>query len=230
MSIRFSSLTGWIAIVSAICLILLSANTMDEHVARLLKATSIPLKGIKISFVFPTNSQKKNEKYSNPKLMFYNHSLPQILTVRGVWSRGIVLISQGAISLLTEKELLSIIEIAQIKIQRTEVVTKTFFSFLTYWILKATPKCWANLIFYKRIIEKNPSHHHLSLWSAFLFVFFYSFIRFFHSTAKESLPIFSDNELIQRNFLSAKHKIEKEYKLISFQDPFIDLVSLFNQR
>ena len=96
----------------------------------------------------------KNRKI-DPRLLIFCDSVPRIISVRSLGGRGRLLISQGLLALMTERELISVLRMEVISISKRGAVTQSFCLILMLWLQRFWPSGWAEILLSKEFQQDN---------------------------------------------------------------------------
>lgn len=129
-----------------------------------------------------------------PRLIVFPDPIPEAFGLRSFFGRGTLLMSQGLVGLLDEKELRTVMKICVIRMRHPFVIFQGLCSVGLVLSTRLAPRSWVDLVFLKKPLASIQSHRLNSL-SALRFVLAFPVIRFFLIMGKAPSKASQEGEL-----------------------------------
>lgn len=130
-------------------LLILAAVRSEQGLERRLNATAEVPSGLGISFAMAYREavQDSGFELSRPRIAVFRDPVPAVLVVRGLGSSGVILLSQGLLGILDEKELRAVLRIALHRNEEPEWIFNCLCAYLGSALLGITPRSWRRIFF-----------------------------------------------------------------------------------
>lgn len=144
----------------------------ERAMRRAYRANSTPPKGLQKTLQMAAGKRKQL-----PLISVFADPVPNALVIRSLGGNGSLLLSQGLITLLNERELRAILELCLKRLDSTGITFQSFCKILAVWSLSFSPRPWVSLVFSGRTLSLKEEKL-LSPVSAIGFLILFPLARF----------------------------------------------------
>jgi hypothetical protein len=137
-----------------------------------------------------------------PSLWIYPSPAPQALCARSWGGGGVILVSQGLLSVTQEDDLRRILGTAVMECRGITLLRCSVYAFVASLLARIAPQSWSRVVYSPRMRSRDLKSFSKSPFSAILFLALWFWIDFFRANASRD-P--SRSERV-RTYLSASHK------------------------
>jgi heat shock protein HtpX len=137
----------------------------------------------------------KGTDFKRPRILIYADSYPNALVVRAITGRGSILVSQGMIALLSDRELREVMKLCLVRLGERTLVFQSLSSIFAICVLSLIPRSWSKLAF-GRQISYSKKETELGPFSTLVFLLLYPVVQFFLSVGTWSFTASDEKKRI----------------------------------
>lgn len=161
--------------------------------------TAEQLRGLQVSYARVLEALGRTR---GPTLWVYPSPAPQAMCARSWGGSGVILVSQGLLSVTQEEDLRRILSTAVMECRGITLLRCSVYAFAAALLVRLAPQTWSRVTYSPRMRSRDLKSFSKSPFSAILFLALWFWIDFFRSNASRD-P--SGSERV-RTYLSASHK------------------------
>jgi hypothetical protein len=128
---------------------------------------------------------RKRRNPNRSRILVYPEPAPAALVVRSMFSRGVIIVSQGMISCLTDEEFSALLRSARARLRSRGIVLASLSAVLLLWVSRFSPQGWLGVLVQDRPVVRGEGQS-LTPLSAVHFVMLYPLTRLLLGAQKKA--------------------------------------------
>lgn len=189
-------LWGWKGVISGVAVawvaILFFLTQLEKLILRANPGFQAASEGLERILNTVTVDELGDLKLPVPRLYVFPEPTPYVLVARSLGGSGVVLLSQGLLAMLTEREIQSVLRQAALRSSSPGVIFQTFCAISVLTLKRFTPKDWSRL----------------SPLSALRLAWFFPYLVFFQKLGEAKVSL-STEVSRDSSWFTASHKIRR---------------------